>query len=285
MRARQRLGQHFLTDAHAIQRIVDASGVGPNDLVVEVGPGRGALTRELLKRGSRVAGIELDRSLCSLLQKDLGSGGRLEILNSDVLRVDLPALVRREGFESAVLVGNIPYNITGAVVKQVLDARAVFRRAVLMVQREVARRIVARPGGRAYGILSIAVQIRTSPEWMFDLSPEHFSPPPRVHSSVLRLDFSSSPPIRIEDEALFFHVVRTVFGQRRKMLRNTMQGLVGCREQLPAVLSAAGVDSRMRPEAVSAEQFERMSRELAAVSHTESRATADGGKGKQVGKA
>ena len=264
MRAKKRLGQHFLNDASAVRRIVDAAAIEADDLVVEIGPGGGALTGRLLERGARVVGIELDRTLCAKLQERCGARGRLSVLNRDVLRVDLPELVQSEGFERAVLVGNLPYPITGAILEQILDARAVLKRAVVTVQREVGRRITAPPGGKDYGILSIAVQIRTRPEWLFDLPPDHFRPMPKVDSSVLRFDFSAEPPVRIEDERLFFRAVRMAFQQRRKMLKNTLLELVGYREEvLMKVLSAAGVDPHDRPEAVSVEQFERVCRTLA----------------------
>lgn len=258
--AKKRLGQHFLADARAARQIVEATGAGPEDLVVEIGPGRGALTGLLLERARRVVGIELDEDLSRRLA---ARDGNLTLVNRDVLRVDLADLVRREGFARAVLVGNLPYRITGALVRQILDARAVWTRAVVMVQREVARRMVASPGGKEYGVLSIAVQLRTSPEVLLDLPPDRFVPAPRVHSSVVRLDFSLLPTVQVEDERFFFQVVRTAFGQRRKMLRNTLSSLVGGQEDvLERALSQAGVDSRLRPEAVSIAQFEQICRGL-----------------------
>lgn len=269
--ARRRLGQHFLADASAVRQIVEAAHIEPGDLVVEIGPGRGALTGALLERASQVVGIELDKSLCEHLTRTLGAQHKFSILNSDVLLVDLAALVRARGFERAVLVGNLPYSITGAAVQQILDVRAVFSRAVLMVQREVAQRIAAPPGGKAYGILSVAVQIRTLPERLFDLSPMCFEPPPRVHSSVVRLDFSCASPVMIQDERLFFQVVRRVFGQRRKMIKNTILGLPGYnKEQLIEAFSRAEIDLHLRPESISATEYERICRALCALSQQKS---------------
>lgn len=261
--ARKRLGQHFLNDTMAVRRIVDAAAVKSDDLVLEVGPGLGALTGTLLSQGARVIGIELDRVLCAKLQENFKTQGRLSILNRNVLQVNLPELVQSEGFDRAILLGNLPYQITGSILKQILDARVALRRAVVTVQREVGQRIMALPGGRDYGILSIAVQIKTCPEFLFHLSPENFLPMPKVDSSVLRFEFSSDPPIRIKDQGLFFRIIRMAFRQRRKMLKNTLSGLVNYREEtLMKVFAKAGVDPQDRPEAVSAEQFERICRIL-----------------------
>ncbi len=251
------LAQHFLTDAGAVQRIVRAAGIRADDLVVEVGPGRGALTGPLAAQSARVIGIERDDALCVFLRAKFGR--RLRLHNQDVLTVDFRKLIREEGFERAILLGNLPFNITGAVVRRILDARFQFKRAVLTVQREVARRIVAAPGNRDYGVLSIAVQLHTRPKILFDLTPGVFFPAPRVVSSVIRLEFDGEAPFRVKDEEFFFRVVRTAFGQRRKMLKNTLLGMVnGKTESLQRVGAASEVDFRLRPEAISISQFERI---------------------------
>ncbi len=261
------LAQHFLTDAETVHRIVRAAGAGANDLVVEIGPGRGALTGRLLAQSARVIGIERDEALCGFLLSEFGR--RLDLHNQDVLAVDFRELIRKEGFERAILVGNLPYNITGAVIQRILDARVQFRRAILTVQREVARRIVAAPGSRDYGVLSIAVQLRALPEILFDLSPGVFYPAPRVFSSVIRLDFARQTPFQIRDEEFFFRVVRTAFGQRRKMLKNALLGMVnGKSEILQRVGAVADIDFRLRPEAISISQFERICRALKASHET-----------------
>ncbi len=276
--ARRRLGQHFLSDPLSARRIVEAAEVGPGDLVLEIGPGRGALTGLLIERASRVVGIEVDPSLCSVLKRTFGDRGALTVLRANVLQVDLPGLVRKEGYGQAVAVGNLPYHITGAVIEQILDAREALRRGVVMVQREVAVRAVAHPGGKDYGILSIAVQLRTRPERVFDLPPEHFVPAPRVHSSVLKLEFADPPPVQVNDEGLFFGIVRQAFGQRRKMLKNALLGAVGGREEvLDGVLSEAGVDGHLRPEALSIQDYERICRAISACRSVTEASPTEGG--------
>ena len=257
------LAQHFLTDAGAVQKIVRAARVHANDLVVEIGPGLGALTGRLLAQSDSVVGIERDEALCDFLRSRFECGLRLR--NQDVLEVDFTELIRGEGFETAILVGNLPYYITGAVVQRILNARSRLKRAVLTVQREVAKRIVAAPGSRDYGVLSIAVQLHASPKILFDLAPGVFYPAPRVSSSVIRMDFHRETRYRIQDERFFFRVVRTAFGQRRKMLKNALLGMVhGKMEVLQRVGASADIDFRLRPEAVSIPEYERISRALKA---------------------
>ena len=256
-RPQKRLAQHFLADQVAADRIAEAAGAGPDDLVIEIGPGRGAITGRLAGIAGRLVGIELDADLCEGLAASLGD--RARILHADCLQVDLPDLVREEGRRCAILVGNLPYNITGAIIERVLAARKSLVRAVLMVQREVARRITASPGGRDYGVLSLAVQTACVPQKLFDLRPGHFDPPPKVHSSVLRFPFDQPPPLRIQDEARFFRVVRAAFGQRRKMLRNSLMTLTeGDAGAVVDALEQADIDPRLRAESLSAEAFEHL---------------------------
>lgn len=265
MKTRKALGQHFLVHGPSIRHIADAAHIGPDDLVLEIGPGRGALTGALMERSARVIAIELDGDLCASLSARISDARRFCLINADVQDVDLAALVRESGHARAVLVGNLPYGITGALMRQITDARAVLTRAVVMVQREVARRITAQPGGKDFGVLSAMVQVRCVPGHVLDLPPGHFEPPPKVHSSVLRLDFEALPPYRIQDEGRFLQVVRMAFQQRRKMLRNALRPLVQNDETaLQALLDAAGVDGRLRPEAVSIDAFERICQALQA---------------------
>ncbi|MCZ6633150.1 MAG: 16S rRNA (adenine(1518)-N(6)/adenine(1519)-N(6))-dimethyltransferase RsmA [bacterium] len=259
MRTNQKLGQHFLEDPAAARKIVDAAGITPSDLVVEIGSGKGALTHLLVQQAEKVVGIELDRRLCEDLQKRFAGIANFYVVNQDALETDLEQLIRGEGFEQAILVGNLPYQITGALVEKILSVGAFLKWAVVMVQREVGRRMVASPGGKEYGILSVAVQIRALAERLFDLGPGHFHPPPQVHSSVIRLDFPSRQPVPIQNERFFFKLVRAAFQQRRKMLKNTLSKQVPVPESgLLAAMNEAGVDPQSRPETVSGEQFEKI---------------------------
>ncbi|MCE2431832.1 MAG: ribosomal RNA small subunit methyltransferase A [Candidatus Latescibacteria bacterium] len=256
MKTKTRLGQHFLTDGASIERIVEAAQIDKEDLVVEIGPGRGALTGLLIEQSDRVVAIEVDRDLCDLLSNRFGS--RLKIVSDDVRRVNLPALVGIEKREKVVLVGNLPYHITGALIRQITDARRVWKRAVITVQREVGQRMIAPPGSKIYGVLSIVTQVRCVAKRLFDLPPAHFYPPPKVHSSVLVLDFEANSAYDIADERRLFGVVRAAFQQRRKMVRNALAGLVD-----DEILIEANIDGRARPETISIDGFERICRALA----------------------
>ena len=257
------LAQHFLTDEGAVHRIVKAACAGADDLVVEIGPGRGALTGRLLAESARVIGIERDEALCGFLRSRFGS--ELHLRNQDVLTIDFHELIRAEGFERAVLVGNLPYNITGAVLHRSWNPAADSKEPSLTVQREVARRIVAAPGNRDYGILSIAVQLVSRPRKLFDLSPGVFFPAPRVFSSVMRLNFQGKLPTGFRMRSSSFAWSERRSPQRRKMLKNTLRGVVDGRTAvLERAGAAAAIDLRLRPEAISIPQFERICRALRA---------------------
>lgn len=261
MKAKKSFGQHFLVDETAVQQIVAEARIGKNDLVVEISPGRGALTELLVASAGRVVAIEIDKDLCSLLRQQFSQAENFNLIEADVQHVDLEQIVEESGFSSAILVGNLPYHITGLLLRQILGARGKFRHAVIMVQREVARRITSPPGSKAYGVLTAVAQTSCVPGLLFDLPPSAFDPPPKVHSSVLRLEFDACPLFSIEDSGLFMKVVHAGFQQRRKMLKNTLRQLFGGNEPLlNEILEEAGVDSSLRPEAVSIGQFEQIAR-------------------------
>ncbi len=256
MKRKTRLGQHFLIDVVSIERIVEAAQIEKEDLVVEIGPGRGALTGLLVEQAEQVVAIEVDGELCDLLSDRFGS--QLKIVSDDVRRVNLSALVETFQKEKAVLVGNLPYHITGALIRQITDAQRLWKRAVITVQREVGQRMIAPPGSKRYGVLSVVTQVRCVAKRLFDLPPAHFYPPPKVHSSALMLDFEANSAYDIVDERRLFGVVRAAFQQRRKMVRNALAGVVD-----DEILMKANIDGRARPETISIDGFERICRALA----------------------
>ena len=270
-RPKKSLGQNFLTDTRVAQRIAESAGIQKGDLVIEIGPGKGALTRFLIQRGRNVVGIELDRGLCDLLSNRFGSAEGFHILNANALEVDFGAIARQHHHAGALVVGNLPYNIATPLILRLAGGGGFgIRKVVVMVQREVALRIVANPGSRDYGSLSIAVQICATPRRLFDVKPDAFRPAPRVRSTLLDIDLSQpaytlSPSIK----GTFFQVVRWTFGQRRKMLRGTLRSLPGHPlgpSQLEAIASRSGIDLQRRPETMSIAEFENLSRAVQEVS-------------------
>ena len=250
----KRLSQHFLVNAASATQIVEAAQIGNEDLVVEIGPGRGALTNLLVAQADRVIAIEIDEKLCDLLAAQFGS--QLQLVRKDVRQVNLPALV--DPRDKAILVGNLPYHLTGALIRQITDARRVWKRAVITVQREVAQRMIAQPGSKTYGVLSIVTQVRCAATRLFDLPPTHFFPAPKVHSSVLVLDFQAPSAYDIANERRLFGIVRAAFQQRRKMVRNALAHVADAE-----ILMMADIDGRARPETISIAGYERICRAMA----------------------
>lgn len=242
VRAKKRLGQHFLVDAEATQRIVDAVAEDEGRTVIEIGPGTGALTAGLLARfGARLHCIELDEEAVAHLTHRFGAQG-LQLHHADCLSVDFCQL----GPSPLVMVGNLPYNISSQILIRIYELRHSVCSAVFMLQREVAHRIASRPGGREYGILSVLLQTYYHVDLLFDLPPSAFDPPPKVHSSVvcLRRNDRESLPC---DDVTFRQVVRLAFSQRRKMLRNSLASAFSAADKLPC--------ANQRPEQLGVEDF------------------------------
>ncbi len=256
--ARKSLGQHFLSDPAILARIVGVAGVQPGDAVLEIGPGPGGLTRALLAAGARVWAVEADPRMVAHLEAEALEG--LEIWQGDALALDYPALAERVGGPLR-LVANLPYNISGPLLARLLRQRSAFRSLTLMLQREVAERLAARPGTRARGRLSVLAQTFCTVTVPLKIAPGSFRPPPKVESRVVDLRPRPPSPLRLTDEATLWEIVRLGFQQRRKMLRNALAG-VG--PALAAGFAAAGLDGRERAEALSTEQWILLANAVAA---------------------
>lgn len=267
-RLKPKLGQHFLaSDSFALQ-IVDALGDVSQDMVLEIGPGRGALTSLLAKRARRLIAVELDRVLAAQLRLRFGMFPNVEVLEADILAIDLESLfgpkpgLRRPGIEfkpaPVKVIGNLPYFITSDILLRLFDHAKYFEALVLMVQREVADRIAAQPGTRDYGLLSATAQLHARVEKLFTLPPGAFSPPPKVHSTVLRLTMAPRQKELGLDgdgriEAGFIEFLKLSFGQKRKTLWNNLKA--GYPEaSLRAALTQAGVKAAARAETLTLEE-------------------------------
>jgi 16S rRNA (adenine1518-N6/adenine1519-N6)-dimethyltransferase len=257
-RPKKSLGQNFLHDANIARKIVESMRLQRDDRVVEIGPGKGALTSLLLEKLSNLTAIELDDELAVLLQAMFGE--KLTLIHNDVLNVSLHALAKKAGGAMRVT-GNIPYNITSPILFWVIDARESVRDCTLTMQREVAQRLTAKPHTKEYGILSVLAQYYAVPKMLFNVSPKSFTPVPEVMSAVVHLDFSAKggphTPQALDDK-IFRAVVRGTFGKRRKTLRNGLRGLGVSAEQLKNI--SFSLDRR--PEELTVAEFVSLADEL-----------------------
>ncbi|MEM5818237.1 MAG: 16S rRNA (adenine(1518)-N(6)/adenine(1519)-N(6))-dimethyltransferase RsmA, partial [Desulfitobacterium hafniense] len=241
-----------LMDDRVIEAIAAASIKDPAIPIVEIGPGLGVLTRVLAQKAQKVWAVELDRGKVNLLQREL-QGLPVDILNMDALKLDLKDIW---GTGKGVLVGNLPYYITSPLLMHFLEQKDSLASMVVMVQKEVADRLVAKPGGKDYGILSIAAQVSAQGEKLFEVPPQAFWPAPKVTSAVVRFELRSYPEFRVKEKD-FFRVVKAAFSQRRKTLGNSLAGGLGLpKQQIGEILAAAGVDEQRRAETLSIEEFQ-----------------------------
>lgn len=258
------LGQNFLIDGNIIENIVLASGASEKDLVIEVGPGIGALTYPLSQVAKKVIAIEIDEKAIPLLQENIGICDNVEIINKDFLKIDLLSLVegeREKGtYENIVFVGNLPYYITTPIIMKILESRVQAKSLTIMVQKEVGERIIGKPSTKAYGSLSIAIGYYCDVTLVTQVSKEVFMPKPNVDSIVIRLDINQEPAIKVKDELLFFKVVKGGFAQRRKTLLNSL-GTLGLMEkaELEILLQEVGIDPKRRGETLTIEEYGELS--------------------------
>ncbi|MGA1621948.1 MAG: 16S rRNA (adenine(1518)-N(6)/adenine(1519)-N(6))-dimethyltransferase RsmA [Synechocystis sp.] len=275
-RPRKRFGQHWLNHPPTLQAIINAAEIQKGDRLLEIGPGMGVLTQALLKQGNAVVAVELDRDLCVKLRKKLGQTDNFLLLEGDILKLNLPELLTpypRFYFPNKV-VANIPYNITGPILELLLGTidqprsrrdplggAPKFDSIVLLVQKEIAERLTAQPGSKAYGALSVRMQYLARVDWIVDVPRKAFTPPPKVDSAVVRII-----PYALEtpgcDPRVLNHLVRSGFANRRKMLRNNLKGLVPP-EQLTLFLDRLALPSTARAEELSLHQWLDLSNFLA----------------------
>jgi 16S rRNA (adenine1518-N6/adenine1519-N6)-dimethyltransferase len=250
---KKHLGQNFLYDPSILDNIVQAAGLSGEDTVVEIGPGPGRLTRKLAEKVKRLIAIELDPELYERLKGDFIAYRNVEIIHEDALKFLF------ETIGEFKVVANIPYYITTPIIFRLLDAKEYLKSMTLTIQKEVAERIVAQPGGKAYGVLTIMIQYFAQPELKFIIPKEAFRPMPKVDSALVHMKILERPSVAVKDEKVFYRLVRTAFSQRRKTLSNSLKGLgEGVRE----VMISAGIDPQRRPETLSLEEFARLSDSL-----------------------
>lgn len=248
----KKLGQNFLIKRGIVDEIVHAAELMPGEPVLEVGPGIGTLTQGLAQSGADVTAIELDRRLLDVLDTTLASYDNVRIVHGDVLKLDVSTIMNHKPFK---VVANLPYYITTPIIMSLLESKLPIERLVVMVQKEVALRMVAKPGTKDYGALSVAVQYYTEPDIVLDVPPKSFLPAPAVTSSVIRCVLRDKPPVDVIDEKLFFRVVKAGFAQRRKTFSNTMKTTGLSKDRIEELLVKANIDGQRRGETFTLQEF------------------------------
>ena len=253
----KRFGQNFLIDENILRKIADASEITKEDLIIEIGPGIGTLTQYLAAQAREVIAVEIDKALIPVLKDTLKEWPNVQIIQEDILKVDLKKLIdERNNGQSVKIVANLPYYITTPIIMKILEEHIPVSRMTFMMQKEVAQRIGASPGTKDYGALSLAVNYYSSVEHVSEVPPSCFIPRPKVSSSVITLSVYEEPPVRAENEALLFRLIRASFNQRRKTFANSVKnGMSYDRERIEEILVQMGLPPNIRGEALTLNQF------------------------------
>ncbi|WP_046216571.1 16S rRNA (adenine(1518)-N(6)/adenine(1519)-N(6))-dimethyltransferase RsmA [Paenibacillus wulumuqiensis] len=259
------LGQNFLIDANILNKIVEAAELTPERGALEIGPGIGALTERLAQQAKAVTAVEIDQRLIPILKDSLSGYSNVNVRHGDILKVDLQELFREDfsGVDKVSVVANLPYYVTTPILMKLLQERLPLDNIVVMIQKEVAQRMAAQPGGKEYGSLSIAVQYYCEPELVCIVPKTVFIPQPNVESAVIRLKLREQPAVQVEDEQHFFDIVQSSFVQRRKTIANNLKTRYftgGDREQLEQLLASAGIDPTRRGETLSLQEYAVLSK-------------------------
>ncbi|MBL7128495.1 MAG: ribosomal RNA small subunit methyltransferase A [Ignavibacteria bacterium] len=252
------LGQNFLVDDNIAKKIIRACDIKKNDSLIEIGPGHGALTKHLVKLTKNYLAVEIDHTIIEKLR--LQFDNKLKIIHQDFLKLDFDSELN-DIFNiknKLKIIGNVPYNITTEILFKLFELKDKIEFAVMMIQKEVAQRITAKPNTKAYGILAIQTQLNTSPEILFNVPPTAFFPKPKVHSSVIKLEFGKEK-YKLDDKTLFKKIVKESFGKRRKVMRNSLKNLF---DDLNIVTNRIEFDFSRRPENVSIHEFVTLSNEI-----------------------
>ena len=259
------LGQNFLTDKNIIDEIIESAQIGPEDLVMEIGPGIGVITMEAAEKAKKVTAVAIDKNLIPILKETLKDYDNVEIINKDILKTDVNGLIDgcKEKFAGVKILGNLPYYITTPIIMKLLEDGVKADSITIMMQKEVADRIKALPGTKAYGALSVAVQYYCTAEAVVNVPKEVFMPQPKVDSTVLRLCIRKEKPVILEDRDMFFRCVKAGFGQRRKTLLNSLMGIDNITKDIVRdALEKAGIDPSRRAETLNLEEFAKLSNEV-----------------------
>jgi 16S rRNA (adenine1518-N6/adenine1519-N6)-dimethyltransferase len=263
------LGQNFLIDTNILHNIVATAELSRETAAIEIGPGIGALTEQLCRTAGKVVCVEIDQRLLPILAETLSPYDNVEIVHADVLQLDLHQMIaeRLSAYEQISVVANLPYYVTTPILMKLLEERLPLQNIVVMIQKEVADRIAAKPGSKDYGSLSVAAQFYAEAEVAMVVPASVFVPRPNVDSAVIKLSIRKKPPVEVADEKLFFQVVRACFAQRRKTILNNLTGNLFAKEQKEQVvqlLESADIEPARRGETLSIAEFARLANQISA---------------------
>lgn len=258
----KKFGQNFLIDGHVLDKIIAGAGVTKDDMVLEIGPGIGTMTQYLAEAAGKVVAVEIDRNLLPILQETLADYDNVKVIHADVLSLDLEKLVQEEnGGRPIKVVANLPYYITTPIIMALFEQHVPLANVTVMVQKEVAARMKSGPGSKDYGALSLAVQYYAEPYIVANVPCNCFMPRPNVDSAVIRLTRYEEPPVQVKDEKMLFKIIRASFNQRRKTLQNGLNNsseLNFTKDQIAAAIAEAGFAPSVRGEALTLEQFAKL---------------------------
>lgn len=263
LRANKKLGQNFLINEEIIKEIVQKAEITKDDVVIEIGPGIGSLTNELLANAKKVIAIELDANMVDILKSRFGIFNNLEIIYGDVLKTDINEVIKDE--KNVKVVANLPYYITTPIIMKLLEDKLNLKSITVMVQKEVGERICSSYKDKEYGAITISVQYYTSPSIIIDVPKENFLPSPEVDSCVIRLDVLDKPRVKVKDEKLFFRLIKGAFSQRRKTISNSLTCVGKSKIEIEKILDDLNIDKKLRAENLSIQQYAKIADSICAL--------------------
>lgn len=257
LKANKKLGQNFLINEAIIKEIAEKADVQKDDVIIEIGPGLGSLTHELLERAKKVIAIELDNNMVKILKERFSLYDNFELIEDDVLKVNLKEII--EKYESVKVVANLPYYITTPIVMKLLEDKLNLKSITVMVQKEVGERFCAKPNGKEYGAITVSINYYAKPEVIIDVPKDNFDPVPEVDSCVIKLAIRDVPPVKINDEKKFFSLIKAAFSQRRKTINNSLTCTGKSKEEIKIALERLNINTNLRAENLSIEEFAEIS--------------------------